>query len=129
MKTSKLLVLSSLIFAASSAIADSLPSATGTCVHSTVTAVGQRLVDGSTGNPMPGSGSAINYADGGYQVSYDEVEAVNKSEVGDDVILCLIALPKNCPANDERGKVYATIDLRTMLIWALPDSEHGCGGA
>jgi hypothetical protein len=71
----------------------------------------------------------VNFANGGYQVSYDEVQAIDQAQVGDPVVLCLVRLPQNCPPGDERGKVYATVDLRTLLFWVLPDSEHSCGGA
>jgi hypothetical protein len=114
---------------AGTAAADSLPPVPGTCARTFISAIGQRLTDGSTGQPIPGSGSAVNFANGGYQVSYDEVQAIDQAQVGDPVVLCLVRLPQNCPPGDERGKVYATVDLRTLLFWVLPDSEHSCGGA
>ncbi len=110
-------------------LAQSLPSVPGTCTRTYVAAVSQRLVDGSTGQPIPGSGSAVNFANGAYQVSYEEVQAVNLARSGDPVVLCLVRVPENCPPGDNRGKLYATVDLRTLLLWVLPDSEHTCGGA
>jgi hypothetical protein len=114
---------------AATAAAGSLPTIPGTCARTVVTVVGQRLSDGPSGPPIPGSGSAVNFANGGYQVSYDEIEAVNLARANDPVVLCLVRLPSNCPPGDERGKIYATVDLRTLLFWVLPDSEHACGGA
>ncbi len=54
---------------------------------------------------------------------------VERSRVGDPAIVCLASLPQDCPKGDERGKVYASADLRTLLAWSLPDAEHMCGGA
>jgi hypothetical protein len=75
------------------------------------------------------SGSAVEFANGLYQVSYDQVRAVNRSRRGDPVSICLRALPENCPRGDDRGKIYRATNLRTRQSWTLPDSEHSCGGA
>jgi hypothetical protein len=45
------------------------------------------------------------------------------------VLLCLVSIPKNCPAGDERGKIYSATNLNTTAYWLLPDAQHGCGGA
>ena len=108
---------------------DSLPTEIGNCTATTVSKVGTRLMDGGTGEEIAGSGSAINYSDGGYQVSYDEISGINNSKIGDNVFLCLISIPTNCPKGDNRGKVYAATNLRTGETWQAQDSEHGCGGA
>jgi hypothetical protein len=102
---------------------DVLPSEVGSCTETTVKTVGPRL------EGTPGSGSAIEYADGGTQVSYDQVPGIDNSRVGDSVKLCLVSLPQDCPAGDDRGKVYAATNLRTGETWSQPDSEHSCGGA
>ena len=91
--------------------------------------VTNRLVDGTTNRPIPGSGSAIVYKNGGYQVSYDQIRAVDRSRRGDKVRLCLVSIPKHCPPGDNRGKIYRATNLRTHGVWTLPDSEHRCGGA
>jgi hypothetical protein len=101
----------------------------GTCVRTTIREVSQRLEDGITHRPMPDSGSAVEFANGLYQVSYDQVPAVNQSRRGDPVFVCLMSLPDHCPPGDVRGKLYTTTNLRTEESWTLPDSEHGCGGA
>ena len=103
--------------------------AVGTCVRTTIAQVSQRLEDGSTHRVIPDSGSAVTFANGLYQVSYDQVPAVNRSRRGDPVFVCLMMLPENCPPGDVRGKLYTTTNLRTGESWTLPDSEHGCGGA
>jgi hypothetical protein len=112
-----------------SASAASLPTRVGECVDTTVKAVETRLVDGTTNKPIAGSGSAISFVNGGYQVSYDQEAAVDSSRPGDPVRMCLVSIPRNCPPGDNRGREYKTTDLRTRRSWSLPDSEHACGGA
>lgn len=112
-----------------SAAAGPLPRQVGQCTRTVIAKIGQRLEDGSTGRQIPGSGSAVNFANGGYQVSYDEIPQINRSRHGDPVRVCLVSLPKDCPPGDDRGRVYRTTNLRTRQSWTLPDSEHMCGGA
>ncbi|HXQ09488.1 MAG TPA: hypothetical protein VN805_00655 [Caulobacteraceae bacterium] len=99
------------------------PTQVGECVQTTVQQVGTRLEN------TPGSGSAISYADGVDQVSYDQVPGIDASQAGDAVKLCLVSLPQNCPPGDDRGKVYSATNLRTGQTWSEADSEHMCGGA
>jgi len=126
--TLRLLILTMAI-SAGAAAADPLPARIGDCTQTAIAKIATRLVDGSTDRPIPGSGSAVSFANGGYQVSYDTVAAIARSRVGDPVTLCLISLPKNCPPGDRRGAVYKATNLRTRGSWTLPDSEHSCGGA
>jgi len=100
----------------------SLPVTVGQCSITTVSKIGNRLSD------VTGSGSAINYANGGYQVSYDTVQGIEDSRIGDEVGLCLISIPTGCPVGDARGKVYSATNLRTDEYWQAQDSEHSCGG-
>jgi hypothetical protein len=109
--------------------AATLPTQVGQCSATTIAKIGTRLVDGTTNQPIPGSGSAVNFANGGYQVSYDTLPAITASRVGDPVTMCLISIPQNCPPGDARGKMYKTTNRRTHGSWTLPDSEHSCGGA
>lgn len=111
------------------AFADGLPTRVGQCVRTIVKTVETWLVDGSTSQPVAGSGSAISFANGGYQVSYDQLPSVNSSRAGDPVEMCLVSVPRDCPPGDDRGREYRTTDLRTHKSWRLPDSEHSCGGA
>jgi hypothetical protein len=60
--------------------ADPLPSKIGACSETTITEIGQRLGD-------PESGSAISYANGGVQISYDTIPEIHRSRVGDAVKL------------------------------------------
>ena len=117
-----------LLSASPSAGAATLPTTVGQCVQTTVAMTGTRLEDGA-GHSVPGSGSAISYADGGVQVSYDEILGIDHARVGDPVNLCLLSLPQNCPPGDDRGKIYRATNLRTEETWDASDSEHSCGGA
>ena len=114
---------------ATPSFAASLPKSVGQCADTKVLRVETRLVDGSTNQPIPGSGSAIRFVNGGYQVSYDAIAAVEASRPGDAVKICLVSIPRGCPPGDRRGRIYKTTNLRTNDSWTLPDSEHSCGGA
>src|SRR3954469_14055597 len=101
----------------------------GMCRRTTISHVGQRLEDGVTHRVIPDSGSAVDFANGLGQVSYDQVPAPTQARRGDPVFVCLMRLPDHCPPGDVRGKLYTTTNLRTDESWTLPDSAHGCGGA
>jgi len=109
--------------------AQPLPTREGTCARTKIAAVEHRLRDGPNGPFIAGSGSAVRFVNGGYQVAYAEIEAVRSSRAGDSVFICLIRVPRGCPAGDARGRVYTTTNLRTLESWTMPDSEHECGGA
>ena len=109
--------------------AQPLPTREGTCVHTQIVAVEQRLRDGPNGPFIAGSGSAVRFRNGGYQVAYTEIKAVQNSRAGDPVFMCLIRIPRGCPAGDTRGRLYTTTNLRTLESWTMPDSKHECGGA
>jgi hypothetical protein len=111
-----------------STIAHAQPARIGQCVITSVSRVATRLADDAN-RLVPGSGSAIEFANGGYQVSYEQVRAVDRSRRGDRVRMCLVSIPENCPPGDERGRSYKVTNLRTRASWVLPDSEHACGGA
>jgi uncharacterized protein len=100
-----------------------LPRAVGACSLTRIAQVGTRL-DGA-----PGSGSAVNEVNQAYQVSYDQIPAIDRSRPGDPALVCLISLPQHCPPGDDRGRIYGVANLRTLGAWAEPDSEHSCGGA
>jgi hypothetical protein len=57
------------------------------------------------------------------------IAAIHRSRPGDKAKVCLVSIPKNCPPNDDRGKVYRATNLRTGESWEAPDSQHSCGGA
>ena len=108
----------------------SLPRSVGQCVQTSVTSVTPRLDPGHRPTSADfDSGTAINFANGGYQVSYEREQPLLQSRPGDAAVLCLIEIPRHCPPGDARGRIYAASNLRTGMSWTLPDSEHGCGGA
>ena len=111
------------------AAADPLPTQVGQCTGTTIKDVTTRLQDGVTNQPVPGSGSAVDFVNGGYQVSYDTIAAVSQSRAGDKVTMCLVSVPQGYPPGDDRGRTYKTTNLRSHGSWTLPDSEHMCGGA
>jgi hypothetical protein len=110
------------------ALAEPMPKHVGDCAKTKVSRIETRLVDGG-GKPIADSGSAIEFVNGGYQVSYDQVAAIDASRPGDPAEVCLVSVPKGCPKGDHRGKIYKTTNLRSHGQWTLPDAEHSCGGA
>lgn len=108
-----------------------LPSVVGQCTQTKIRSITDRF--GGTIKEPKGDdfdqGSAVAFADGGFQVSYGYEPAIAASSVGDSVVLCLVSIPKNCPKGDDRGKFYSATNLRTKGSWLLPDAQHMCGGA
>jgi hypothetical protein len=45
-----------------------LPTTPGTCVLTAISTISSRLAKGRTGQPIPGSGSAVTFTNKGYQV-------------------------------------------------------------
>ncbi len=95
----------------------------GQCVETTVTRLGTRLVG------TPGSGTAIEFANGVGLVSYDTVPEAEASKSGDSVTLCLTDIPSDCPNGDERGRTYTVTNKRTQQKFSMQNSQHSCGGA
>ncbi|WP_019906713.1 hypothetical protein [Methylobacterium sp. 77] len=111
--------------------ASQLPKSVGTCSRTTITEIGDRFGGAITGagKSDAASGTAVSYANGGYQISYSRIAALERSKVGDAVMVCLVSVPKDCPKGDDRGRVYTTTNLRSGDVWSMPDSQHMCGGA
>ena len=109
------------------AAAAGLPTKVGQCVKTTIERIGSRFGDDINANPD--DGSAVAFANGGVQISYDKEPGLLHARAGDRVLMCLVELPQDCPPGDNRGKIYTTTDLRTHESWTLPDSQHSCGGA
>lgn len=124
-----ILLVGNLLITSVSAEAKSLPTRIGECQETRIAKITTRLMDDTTRRPVPGSGSAVSFRNGGYQVSYDEEEAISRSRVGDRVLMCLVTVPEDCPPGDDRSRRYTTTNLRTGSSWTLPDSQHSCGGA
>lgn len=109
----------------------SMPRKVGACAEATITSIGTRFSD-KLEKPKkgePDSGTHVELSNGVFGVSYEYVDAVAQSRIGDRVKTCLASVPKGCPKGDNRGKIYETTNLRTQGSWSLPDSQHMCGGA
>lgn len=103
-----------------SAWAKGLPSRVGECVSTRITEL----------HPDEDiTGSRVSFENGGVQESYETVQEVEDSNVGDPVRMCLISIPTDCPKGDNRGRIYRTTNLRTRQTWEMSDSKHICGGA
>ena len=87
-----------------SALARGLPQHVGQCRFTRVKTVETRLMDGVTNQPIPGSGSMIEFENGGSQVSYQQEKSVDRSRSGDLVRMCLVSIPENCPPGDDKRK-------------------------
>jgi uncharacterized protein len=104
--------------------AKALPDRIAQCTITKIASISGRLA------PNPGTdGTQVSFANGGLLVSYAYEPDIANSHIGDEVLLCLVSTPKNCPPGDDRGKFYSGTNLRTTGSWLLPDAEHMCGGA
>lgn len=117
------LATATLVLGGATAGADLLPTKPGQCETTRVKDVTTRL------EGMPDSGSAIEYTDTGYQVSYEQIPGIDHSRPGDPIKLCLVSIPQDCPPGDNRGRQYKATNLRTHESWQAADAEHMCGGA
>jgi uncharacterized protein len=106
-----------------------LPSAIGQCASTHIKTLTARLGDDPLETASPEAGSAATFTNGGTAVSYDREPGLAASKVGDAAIMCLISIPRDCPEGDDRGRFYYGVDLASKGSWALPDSQHLCGGA
>lgn len=106
-----------------------LPSAVGQCASTHIKTLTTRLGDDPLETATPDAGSAATFTNGGGAVSYYREPGLAASKVGEPVEMCLIAIPRDCPRDDDRGRVYYSIDLVAKGSWTLPDSQHLCGGA
>ena len=100
-----------------------LPIHEGACGVSTMKDVAYRL------EGVADSGTSVEEANGAVQVWYEDVPEAARSKVGDPALVCLVSIPRGCPKGDDRGRIYAVANLRTLGGWSGPDAEHMCGGA
>lgn len=112
-----------------SAQAQGMPTRLGSCVQTRISALEHRIRSGMNGPFDPNSGSAVRYANGGYQSSFSELPAVHNSRVGDPIQLCLTKLPgPNCHAEGGvNGSIYTAKNRRTGQSWTMIDSPGVCG--
>jgi hypothetical protein len=102
-----------------------VPRRLGTCVVTTITDI-----TGVYGNPHPGpEGAIVNYANRVAGVSFARALEIEHSAIGDPVRLCLVAMDRDCPRGDPRGRIYRATNLRTKGSWKLGNSMHACDGA
>lgn len=107
-----------------------LPGHVGECTITKIASISTRFGD-ELKFPVDefDAGSAVTYANEGYQVSYSYIDALANSNIGDEVLVCLVSVPHDCPPGDDRGRFYSATNLRTKGSWLLPDAQHMCGGA
>lgn len=107
---------------------ENMPNQIGECSRTTISALvdrfGRRLdqADETTG-------SSVEFTNGGRQVSYAREVELALSEVGDDVVVCLIEVPRDCPEGDDRGHTFLSLNEDKGFVWVLGDTQHVCGGA
>lgn len=104
------------------------PNRLAECAHTRIkratTRFGEAIADYSNDD----AGTAISYENGLYQVSYGR-ESLHGLKAGQEVVICLMSIPRDCPNGDNRGRTYYVLNLATNTEWVLPDSQHFCGGA
>ena len=109
-----------------------LPGKVGECADTTITSITDRYgADLAPGRSKKGSdpGTIIRFSNSGVQVSLEKERAIVKSQIFDKVNMCLVEIPKDCPAGDIRGRLYKTTNLRTGESWSLRNDIRNCGGA
>lgn len=74
-------------------------------------------------------GTAVEYENGVFVISYSRDDGLYNAKVGQPVVVCLLTVPYDCPAGDDRGRFYYTLNLSTRLEWVMADAQHVCGGA
>ena len=106
-----------------------IPTKAGQCAATTILAVHPRVESGDA--PVTdedfGNGTGIDYANDGYQVSYNREEMLIRSKPGDPVTQCPVEIDRDCEP-DEDGRLFLVTNGRTKESWILPDAQHKCGG-
>jgi hypothetical protein len=109
-----------------------LPEKVGDCADTTITSITDRYgADLAPGRARKGSdpGTIVRFSNSGVQVSLVKEQAIARSQIFDKVNMCLVEIPKDCPAGGTRGRVYKTTNLRTKESWSLSNDTRSCGGA
>jgi uncharacterized protein len=105
-----------------------LPVDIGTCTKTKIVGMEMRSGD-ATKTPRADANfrMSVEYDDWGFQVSFGYLDDLAASTPGDDVVLCLDAVPQTCLWN-EHVKIYSATNLRTQGSWILtdPDAKHVC---
>jgi hypothetical protein len=101
----------------------SVPLTVGQCSKTTISNIGTRLENSAE------SGTSLEFSNGLFLVDYNTLPEAVASRPGDTVTICLASKTKDCPPDDDRGKKYSVINLRTEGSFIMSNSSHGCGGA
>ena len=107
-----------------------LPGKVGECADTTITSITDRYgadLTPAASKKGSDSGTIVRFSNSGVQVSLVKERAIARSQVFDKVNMCLVEIPKGCPAGDIRGRVYKTTNLRTGESWSLANDVRGCG--
>lgn len=105
----------------------SLPTAIGQCMETVVAKVTRRPYDASSAD-ISNFGSAIQYKNGGRQISSVQIGGIDASMPGDRIRLCLVSRPHRCAGGGRRGAVYHALNLRTGQNWDAANAVQVCGG-
>ena len=107
-----------------------LPTTVGQCADTTITSITDRFgADLTPSKKGSEKGTFIRFSNSGFQVSLVKERSIVRSQVFDKVNMCLVEIPKGCPAGDNRGRLYKTTNLRTGESWSLPNDIRSCSGA
>ncbi len=95
----------------SGGLAQRVPEKIGECVRTHIQEVKTRF-----GEPIDysneESGTTISNENGSFQISYDRA-GLFEIAAGQDVVICLMSIPQDCPEGDGRGRTYYTFNLAT----------------
>jgi hypothetical protein len=107
-----------------------LPAKVGECADTTITSITDRFgADLTPSKKGSDKGTFVRFSNSGVQVSLVKERSIVRSQIFDKVSMCLVDVPKGCPAGDNRGRVYKTTNLRTGESWSLPNDVRSCSGA
>lgn len=68
--------------------------------------------------------STITYDNELWQMDWADHPGFETSEKGDTVRLCLMSVPRSCPAGDTRGRMLSATNTRAGTTWIAQNSEH-----
>lgn len=99
-----------------------LPEQVGQCTVTRIAAISTRFGEElkPPANEMDSSGSAVTFANQGYQVSYTYVAAIADSHIGDEILLCLVSLPRGLPAGRYPREILFGDELKDDGVLAPP---------
>jgi uncharacterized protein len=106
-----------------------VPEKVGQCAVTIISALTTRFGEPLGGEVEAGAGSAVEFTNGGFQVDYGANDQLLASQSGQRAVMCLMAVPRDCPKGDDRGKLFFTLNTFTQGTWVLTDTSHSCGGA